>query len=181
MELINNELKKKINDEKRPNERVLWSGTPIPIQLAKQALGQSFFGIFFFGFAVFWTYGAFHQSNGESIFPLFGIPFLLVGAVLLFSPIIEWIKGYKTVYVVTDQRAFILENRKRIQVTNFDPERISNIEKSLNIDGSGDVILIKEHSTDSDGDKKTERKGFFAVRNVKEVEKAIRQLCERAT
>ena len=181
MEIISNELKKVLDNEKRPLERVLWSGTPIPKQLAKKSLGTMFFGIFVLGFSIFWVHGAYTQSNGESLFPLFGIPFVIVALGVFFSPLTAWLNARKTIYVITDQRAFILEHGKKIKVTNFNLEQIVNIEKSVNIDGSGDLVLLKEHSVDSDGDKKTEDKGFFAIRDVKTAESAIRKLCDSTT
>ena len=69
---------REIRPELEPDERVLWAGQP------RQGLRFSWFdlyavpfGLFFFGFAVLWTTGAYH---GMPIFALFGVPFLLVGA-----------------------------------------------------------------------------------------------------
>jgi len=184
MDLMNNlkpELKKLVDNELRSRERVSWAGQPIAKQRAISGFALWLFFIPWTGFSIFWVNGAIEQSKGESAFPLFGIPFLLIGIWMLLTPIREWFKANKTVYVVTNQRAFTIEAIKSIKVTNFNSEHITNIEKKINIDGSGDLILLKENYVDSDGDKQTKEKGFFAVTDVKLVENYIQKMCEGNT
>jgi hypothetical protein len=64
-------------------------------------------------FAIFWMALASQQtkqiSGPGSFFPLFGIPFIVVGLGMLSSPLWRGRKALRTVYALTDQRAIIFE------------------------------------------------------------------------
>lgn len=95
-----------------PGERLLWTGVPGKgIRLDLPTLGRSAGGIFFLGFAIFWTGGAAGASKGGALgglFALFGLPFIAYGAWLAFGHIV-WDAFVRsgTRYAVTDRRAFI--------------------------------------------------------------------------
>ena len=92
-------------------ERLLWEGEPAAgLRFRASDLPVSFFGLFFFGFAVFWTYmasGAMSMPGGFGyIFPLFGLPFLTVGFYLLVGRFFwdSYVRS-KTRYALTNKRA----------------------------------------------------------------------------
>ena len=92
-------------------ERLLWSDSPDPGTMAVGALPVSLFGIPFGGFACFWVWGAWHQvargpnaSGPWLLFPLFGLPLVLVGLGLLTTPFWVWLAAQKTVYAITGVR-----------------------------------------------------------------------------
>ena len=96
-----------------PDERILWQGRPVArLAFRPSDLVMSGFGFVFFAFAVFWTYMAGWISRGTdplgNIFPLFGIPFILVGAYLLFGRFFwDVLRRRGTWYTLTNKRAFI--------------------------------------------------------------------------
>src|SRR5438270_1294317 len=77
--------------ELQSGESILWTGTADPGRAALSALPASLFGLPFAGFALFWITQAYHATStmnrssnnafvkGFGVFPLFGLPFLLVG------------------------------------------------------------------------------------------------------
>lgn len=99
-------------------ETILWQGQPD----ARIAWGdllsfQSLFGLFFAGFSLFWIAAAAAMTGGTgrdgiegvfAFFPLFGIPFLLVGLYLVVGRIFwdAYVRG-RTWYTLTNQAAFI--------------------------------------------------------------------------
>jgi hypothetical protein len=102
-----------IQKELTLGERVLWTGRPLGgLRFGNRNPFEALLGIFFFGFAVLWIYGAsgaMKSGNPEGIFfPLFGIPFLLIGAYVAFGR--YFLEAYVRKYVeyaVTDQRVII--------------------------------------------------------------------------
>lgn len=96
-------------------EKILWQGRPDGrVRVRIGDLFQTVFGVFFLGFAIFWTVmAAFMTSQGGGppgfriFFPLFGLPFIAVGAYLVFGRFL-W-SAYQrrhTWYTLTDKRAF---------------------------------------------------------------------------
>ena len=92
-------LKEKVDRELQPDERILWMDIPIPTFFTPESTKIFIFDIFFTSFAVFWTFGAagFAIPNLEEVsnpfqfisilFPLFGLPFILIGLFLLLNPL----------------------------------------------------------------------------------------------
>ena len=102
-----------------PGELLLWDGAPARgIRFEMRMLGQSAFGLFFLGFALFWMAGASGVLWGNGgggppdvfayIFPLFGLPFVAVGAWMVFGHILwdAWVRS-RTRYALTNRRAII--------------------------------------------------------------------------
>lgn len=95
--------------ELQSGESLCWTGCADPGRAALSALPASIFGIPFAGFALFWitmayratnvasssTHNAF--TNGFRVFPLFGVPFLLVGLAIVLAPLWAFLKGGSTV------------------------------------------------------------------------------------
>src|SRR3982751_2611667 len=95
-------------------ERVVWLGRPALLGRARSSLGTFLFGIPFFAFAVFWTWGAsggFGNSKGGFgwVAYLWGGMFVVVGASMLLSPLWAVWVGRRTLYAVTDRRAILIE------------------------------------------------------------------------
>ncbi len=97
-------------------EQVLWSGRPYAtVKYLPSPLGV-LFSLFFFGFSIFWTASAFTASV---FFALFGLPFMVIGAVLVYTTFFGTKKRLRrTVYAVTDRRAMILQQTRKGTVCN---------------------------------------------------------------
>lgn len=101
-----------------PGEQILWQGRPgTGADWGLLLHSSTLFGLFFAGFAVFWIGTALSMMGGAGdsvppmfrlFFPLFGIPFVLVGLSMAFGPLLsDWIERKGTYYTLTDRAAFI--------------------------------------------------------------------------
>jgi len=85
MSIIPKDLKQYIENELEAEEKIFWSEMPIKCFFTPKATGLFLFGIPWTAFALFWTAGAaFGTSQAEEsgpfiLFPLFGLPFILIG------------------------------------------------------------------------------------------------------
>src|SRR5262245_1821880 len=109
-----------------PGEQLIWQGKPYPIRYALRKAAYTFpFGIFFFGFSLFWIYGAYMAGNKATnqvgfAFWMFGIPFVIVGACMVLSPAWYLFRATTTTYALTDQRV-IIDNFRSIPTSHKRP------------------------------------------------------------
>jgi hypothetical protein len=179
-----NQVRNRVEMELRSGERIIWTGQPIPARFVRVSWVIVLFGIVWTAFSIFWVAGAtFVTTRGSTpgpfkLFPLFGLPLVAIGIGMLTSPI--WLRkqAANMAYVITDQRAFVLSQtfRKGTHVQNFSPKDLQSLEHTQYPDGSGDIIFFTERWRDSDGDRRTRRRGFYAVPDVKGVEAHLRAL-----
>ncbi|PIV76163.1 MAG: hypothetical protein COW55_02820 [Rhodobacteraceae bacterium CG17_big_fil_post_rev_8_21_14_2_50_65_11] len=101
-----------------PGERILWQGQPRRnIDWSGLVNPMTLMGVFFTGFSLFWIAMAFAMTVGTdapfpfNFFPLFGLPFLLIGLWMLGGRLVvdAWLRG-RTWYTLTSQTAFIARN-----------------------------------------------------------------------
>jgi hypothetical protein len=101
-----------------PNERVLWSGRPDPaVNFTSGDVYLIPFGLFFLCFSIFWEVGA--SSAPIGFFPLFGIPFVLVGLYYVIGRF--FVKHYtkkRTAYAITERRAIVLIGASNLRDVN---------------------------------------------------------------
>jgi len=181
---ISPELQRLVDGELYRDEHVTWSAQPQPGRLARKAWPIVLFGIPWTAFAVFWVAMA---STGmraarpagafSLIFPLFGLPFVLIGIGMLTSP--WWLRRQagRTVYVLTNQRAVILSRGwfGRISVRSFAPAGLVDLRRNQYPDGSGDLIFTQDIRRNNNGNSQVSV-GFLGVDDVKSVEEKIRTL-----
>ncbi len=98
---------------KEPGERVIWYGKSKAFKLfGPEDFMLIPFSIFWFGFSLFWEFMALKNVVTQEgplalkiIFPLFGLPFVLIGFFLMFGRYIIKLKNfYNMVYVLTSKR-----------------------------------------------------------------------------
>jgi hypothetical protein len=184
------ELDARVRGELQNNERLLWVGQPRPGRFARQAWPIVLFGIPWTAFALFWMvaasgmlFGA-NQGGGPGaigiIFPLFGLPFMLIGLVMLSSP--YWLrrKALRTCYGLTDRRAILWEAgwRGSVEVRSYEPKKLTQIRRVEYADGCGDLIFEVILTF---GLHRTHRitgltpHGFIGIANVREIEMLLRK------
>lgn len=180
--ILPRELEDIAKKELEPGEKIVWMEQPMPRILTAQSLGLFLFAVPWTAFAVFWIFAAagfrmpdFGRNGVLIAFPLFGIPFVLIGVGMLSSPLLMYLKTKKTVYVITDRRAIIIESWRKTTVKSFLPESLKSIVRKERSDGSGDVI-INGFSYSLNGNKNSNEIGFFNVRNAKEFERMLKEL-----
>jgi hypothetical protein len=81
-------------------------------------------------------------TNGFRVFPLFGLPFLLVGLGIVLAPLWAFLKAGSTVYAVTNQRVMIITGSSNRAVKSFTPADILGVEHRERPDGSGDILIL---------------------------------------
>ena len=164
-------------------EVLIWSARPAPLGYALRKIGyQWFFGLFFFGFSLFWIYmaGTAGQKAGSSpagFFWMFGIPFVLIGASIVLSPFWYYFKAGQTQFALTDRRAVIdtqglLGNRISISL-----REVPFVELQLGAGGSGNVLFTYDTAKYRNAPR---RDGFIAIANAADVERKLRDAIETA-
>src|SRR5262245_59702742 len=118
-----------------PGEGLLWSGWPSPGRMALSAVPAMLFGVPFGGFAAFWMYMAYtitSKSTGpdfSNFFPLFGVPFLLIGLGMLTAPLWAYLAAGRTQYALTNKRALIVSNLFSVSVRSFTYEEMGELQR----------------------------------------------------
>lgn len=148
------------------DEYILWRGKPQPAKaFQKENLMLLPFGLFFFGFAIFWTVTA---AMSAPFMAIFGIPFICVGAYLSFGQIIH--KRYlhsKTEYAVTNKKLIRIMG-ERVDMVNAD--QINNMQIQMHKDGTGTITFLRQEIYYRGGNRHTSYPGgitdFYALENV---------------
>lgn len=186
------ELKETVQRELKPGERVLWSEMPIPTFFTPKNTQLFIFSIVWTLFAVLWTGAAagfsvpdFKDASGpfevmRFLFPLFGLPFVLIGLGMFTIPFFNYRNAWKTIYVITDRRAITFDGGWKRTVRSYPPAKLLNIYRKEKSDGTGDVIISYDQWVDSEGDRRTEDLGFLRIREPKRVEQMLRDLAREA-
>ena len=163
-----------IRAELAPGEKLVWTSRPQVARSALLAVPMVMFGVVFGGFGLFWVGSASQFDSG--FFPLFGLPFCLIGVGLIFSP--GWIawKALRTRYAITDRRAILCEPRflAGIETRSYTADALANIVRTQRGDGSGDLIFEEIRTRDHKGHTRTTRRGFEAIADVRGVENLLR-------
>ncbi|MDX2036365.1 MAG: hypothetical protein SFX72_06915 [Isosphaeraceae bacterium] len=174
-----------LKQEVEKNEKILWRGKPDPSRGWWMTTPLLLFGIPWTLFTFFWEYmaisAAFEPNTPAPvriIFPLFGLPFVLIGLGMLSSPWWAARKLRRTDYAITDQRAIIIEPAawgSGYSVTSLRPDDINSVTKVVRGGGSGDLWLsTPEVYRGRRGSTSVSRKGFVGIPAVGEVERILR-------
>lgn len=174
-------LQTRVTKELRPGEQLKWVGQPRPSRHLLLGFGVWLFFIPWTAFSVFWIAAAsgFRVptfEGGWSLFPLFGVPFVLVGLGGLSSPFWIYRKARSTVYIITNLRAVIIAGHNSVTVRSVNAKQLSEVVRTERADGSGDLELKTDVSYDSDGDRRSTTHGFFGIPEVKQVEMLLESL-----
>lgn len=185
---IPNQLRKKIDSELEPRESIRWIGQPQP-----KASGfiAAFAGVLLFAgpwtaFAAFWIWSAlgyklpnFREGiQPQHFFALFGVPFLLVGFAMLYTPFWGWYMAFQKVYIITDKRAIVFEGTGTTTIRSFTPAQLTHVYRREKNDGTGDVVISMRSWQDSDGDEQKEDVSFMDIQNPKQVERMLKDLAD---
>ncbi len=172
-------------NELQPGESLRWSGQPDATRLAIKSLPAFLFAIPWTAFAVFWVWGAaggrmpdLTHWEWKNIFPLWGVPFILIGLRMLTSPLWEYLRASRIVYGVTDRRAFILQAGRSKSVKSFAASELANLERKEKADGSGDLLFGR---SDADTAQRSRSfnfgmpipSGFIGIRDLRMVEQLL--------
>ncbi len=130
----NGNKKMDFNSALEPGEIILWEGEgKAPKNAGGSGCSQRFFALFWLGFSIFWTFGA---TMGGGIMGLFGVPFILIGIVLLFQ------KEPKPHYAITNIRV-MSDVSGYFNTTPY--ETITSARIQHDNDGTADIYFTVEH------------------------------------
>ncbi|MFO0829190.1 MAG: hypothetical protein U0572_13705 [Phycisphaerales bacterium] len=183
---VPSDLRDLVERELEPSERLLWMEQPIPRFFSGASLGAFLFAIPWTAFAIFWICGAAGfkvpdlSKGGASLFPLFGLPFVLIGLAMLSTPIWAYRGMRRTIYVVTDRRAIVFEGGRKTTIRSFEPSRLKDVFRREKRDGSGDVVFEQGLTTGPRGSSRSYDLGFLGVRDPRSVEQIVKKLSQQA-
>lgn len=178
------ELDTALRRELTAGERILWSAQPIASKL-KAGFGIWLFAIPWTAFALFWEAASLlpWASSSETppgiqwsfgvIFPLFGVPFVVIGLWMLWSPIRAMRKAGNTAYGLTNRRLIRLVTGKRREVACVLLDQIGPMNRDEGSDGTGHLRIQTHSRVDSDGDRITEKFEVLGVPDVAKLERLI--------
>ncbi len=170
-----------VKRELEAGERVLWMEHPVARYFTPASRASFLFAIPWTAFSIFWICGAAgfklpdFSKGGAVLFPLFGLPFLLIGLGMLSSPIWTYRRARRTVYVITNRRAISFAAGRRMTIRSFAPDELYDVYRTEKRDGSGDVIF---GGASHAGEEPVQ--GFYNVRDARTVEQMLKALAETA-
>jgi hypothetical protein len=167
-------LRQALERELRADEAVQWHGWQLG-RAEWRSFGIYLFAIPWTAFSLTWTAfaatAALHMNQDgvgwmSWAFPLFGVPFIVVGFGMLSMPFLPVLQRGRVLFVVTGQRVLKLALGRDLVVTTVPADRIGLIERREKADGTGSLRLAVKIGRDSDGDRQTE---FFDLGEVVDV------------
>lgn len=182
-----------LRQELDASESVQWIGRPIPRKVLIRSLGIYLFAVPWTAFSLFWEsialsmlFGGMTPESGpvpwgmRIVFPLFGLPFVLIGVWLMSTPFYVAHKAKHTLYVVTSKRALIVSGGRKRNVESFPLTTLGQqIERKDSGDGSGSLYFHFRTGYDSDGDRTVNKKGFEHTTDVRGAEAKLKEALAR--
>jgi len=136
-----------ILQELKKGEELLWHGRPgggIKFRLIDIFLVP--FSLFWGGGVIFLEFGAI-TSGTNIIFPILGVPFVLIGLYLLFGRFyIDLYRRKNTLYALTNHRLLTIQKLRKKNVKSINLSFVSNTNISENRDGSGTITVYTDGS-----------------------------------
>jgi hypothetical protein len=135
-----------IDRELRSDERLLWKGRPIQgLRLRAVDWYLIPISILWGGFAIFWEFTALtipKQDASAFFFPLFGVPFVLLGLYFIFGRFfVDARMRANTEYAVTTQRAIITTCLLSKSVKSLNLKSVPDISFSESGSGIGTITF----------------------------------------
>jgi hypothetical protein len=125
------------------SERVLWSGQPrqgVVFRGADVFLVP--FSLLWCGFAVFWEWSVLQAPKAPAIFPLFGIPFVVIGLYFVIGRFFAEAKQRsRTFYAVTNERVLIISGLLARRIKSISLRTLSDLALSESSDGKGTITF----------------------------------------
>lgn len=138
-----NNLQSDLRSHLSDDENLLWTGKPkTGIIFNNYDYYMVPFSLFWCGFVIYWTYNA---MQIEFIFGLFGVPFVVIGLIIVFGRfIIDAKKRENTVYGITENRIVIKSGIFSKNIESLNIKTLSNLSLREESDGTGTITLGAE-------------------------------------
>ena len=166
----NQALVQPLQPELEQGEHLLWVGQEDAQRSALQSTPV-------FLFAIPWTAGTAHfmwswpHHDWASL--LFQGSFVLLGILMLLTPLWTYLLARRTVYGITDRRVILLTQTWTRTVQSYGEREITNLVRTERADGSGDLAFAKRETSDGDGGRKSVDVKLIGVPKVREVERLL--------
>lgn len=167
-------------------EQLKWAHRPPARAAFIGALVIWLFALPWTAFALFWEAGVMgllpsvksSTGSGRIGMMLFGLPFVLIGLVMMSAPFWAWRTAKNSVWVLTNKRLAIVTAGLRggMTIKSITANDILSIERSQNDQGIGSLKLVYQSTRDSDGDAKERSDKIDGIADVRAVEAMIRAL-----
>jgi hypothetical protein len=185
--LVPNHLQFRVESELEDGERVVWMDMPVASYFTPWSTTSLCFGIPWTVFTIVFMVVVGKNSSVsfadglqmDDLFPLFGLPFLIVGCLMLSSPIWARRQALNTVYVITDRRAISIEGMFTVTVRSYSPRQLGALCRRERRNGTGDVIIEQTFWRDSDNQSHSLPRGFMRIREPKKVETLLKRLASQ--
>ena len=163
-----------------PGEHLLWEGRPnTGLRFKPSDIFITIFGCFFGGFALFWIIMA-SAIGGDApggigyLFPLFGLPFLLIGGYLAFGRFFwDSYARSKTVYALTTKRGIIARQTFGRSLKSYPIQKRTDIEYLPGPEAT--IYFAKEEKQGKNG-RYTVKRGFEHFNDGDTVYRLIRAI-----
>lgn len=186
MIMMNNNAHTIIRAELDNDEKLLWAGIPKQgLKLHKSDIFMIPFSLAWGGFALFWEAMALSIPSDKAgpvslIFPLFGLPFVLIGLYIMVGRFFyDAKKRSKTFYGLTNQRIIILSNLFGKTLESFNLKNLVEISITEASDGSGTITLGKANPINNKfltrANTTTANPELEMIENAKQIYTLIRQ------
>lgn len=177
-------LRLALERELAPDEAVVWHGWQLA-RIAPRMFLIYVFAVPWTAFSLMWTglaAAAIMNAGSDGLgwigwaFPLFGLPFIAIGLLMLMRPFVPLFERGRVLFVVTDRRVLRLSTGRSLVVRTVPAERIGLVERRERGDGSGMIQLAVKIGRDSDGDRQTEHFVIGEVADVVGAQSAISRI-----
>lgn len=149
--LVNPRLERALQRELQDGECVVWRGMKIA-RVDTRGFAIYFFAIPWTAFALFWMTmaGLFSAAMAGDwlalVFPMFGLPFVLIGLGMLAMPFVPFMQRGRILFAVTNSRVLQLNLGRDLEVISVPASRIRDIVRRESADGSGSVDVTKNNT-----------------------------------
>ena len=184
MNTVDHQIYQQVSQELQQGEKIEWVGQPHPGRYAGGSVKIVLFAIPWTAFALFWMAAAAgfripDFRDGFDFFPLFGLPFLIIGIGMFLKPLREYFKAHRIVYAITNRRAIILQFGKRKKITGWSLDEIGQITRVENTEGIGDLYFSVNTPIIANRTGRFGRIGFRAIYQPKQAEAHLQAMLSR--
>ncbi len=165
-------------------ETIFWATKPVARLWSVDCIPLMIFATFWLGFIAFWTFGALGMPTSledlskiqpaQIPFALFSIPFWLVGIVLASSPWWRRRKLERSLYVLTNRRALIVQPGVfswSVEVYPLEEDML--LSRTAKPNGEGDLVFAINYEN-----RPATRSGFMSVPDVQMAEQKLNEAME---
>lgn len=137
-------LQSELRQHLDPYENLLWTGQPKKGIIFRSAdIFLIPFSLLWCGFAIFWMVMV---SQTDTLFALFGIPFVVIGLFFVFGRfIVDAQQRANTLYGLTEKRVIIKSGIFSKKIKSIDIQSLTNLEVEESADGSGVIFLAPKN------------------------------------